>query len=44
MPQLEYLGLGFNYHTSADDDSLSEVNPVTTRISLPNLSEIFFWG
>ena len=45
IPNLEHLGLGFIFDTDPDDIG-GELNvvPNMTRISLPNLSEIFFRG
>ena len=45
IPHLEHLGLGFIFDTDPDDigGELNDV-PNMTRISLPNLSEIFFRG
>ena len=42
MPQLEYLDLEFVYHLPSDDIGKELVN--AKRISLPNLSEIYFKG
>jgi len=45
IPHLEFLGLGFIFDTDPDDigGELNDV-PNVTRVSLPNLSEIFFKG
>ena len=42
MPQLEYLDLEFNYYVPSDDIGREPAN--VKRVSLPNLSEIFFKG
>jgi len=42
MPQLESLGLEFNYYVPSDDIGRELAN--VKRISLPNLSDIFFKG
>ena len=42
MPQLENLGLEFNYYVPSDDIGRELAN--VERISLPNLSDIFFKG
>jgi len=45
MPHLEYLGLSFGHHISANDSLREQVDgPLTKQISFPNLSKIYFQG